>query len=269
MSEGLLNVALAQYAPLPSSAANLTALSDIVAGAASQGAQIVVAPEYSHAFLPGQYEEWATVAEPLEGEFVMGLAQISARHNGVVIVAGMLVRRDGSLPTNTIVAVGPRGVVAEADKIHLYDAFGATESAFVAPGSIAAPHLLDIGGHRLGFLACYDLRFPEVTRRLVDAGATAVVVPAQWVPGEHKVSHWQALLKARAIESQSYVLAAGQPAPHGIGHSTVIDPWGLVLGELGPDAGVLHAQLDASVVASVREINPVSRARRFEISPKP
>jgi predicted amidohydrolase len=108
-----------------------------------------------------------------------------------------------------------------------------------------------------------------VTRRLVDAGATALVIPAQWVPGEHKLSHWQALLKARAIESQCYVLAAGQPAPHGVGYSTVIDPWGVVLRELGPDAGVLQGQLDASVVSAVREINPVSLARRFDIREKP
>jgi predicted amidohydrolase len=89
------------------------------------------------------------------------------------------------------------------------------------------------------------------------------------VPGEHKLSHWQALLKARAIESQCYVLAAGQPAPHGVGHSTVIDPWGVVLGELGPDSDVLQGQLDASVVSAVREINPVSLARRFDIREKP
>lgn len=269
MSEGPLHVALAQYAPFASSAANLAALSEIVAGAAAKGAQILIAPEYSQAFLPGQYDQWGNLAEPLEGEFVTGLAQISADHDGIVIVAGLLQRRDDSLPTNTIVAVGPRGVVASAEKIHLYDAFGATESSFVAPGSTADVSLLDIGGHRLGFLACYDLRFAEVTRRLVDAGATTVVVPAQWVPGEHKISHWQALLKARAIESQSYVVAAGQPAPHGIGHSSVIDPWGVVLGELGSDAGVLHAHLDASVVESVRAINPVSRARRFDIRPRP
>jgi deaminated glutathione amidase len=269
MTEGPLHVALAQYAPFASGATNLAALSEIVAGAAAQGAQIVIAPEYSHAFLPGQYDAWAEVAEALDGEFVEGLAQISADHDGVIIVAGMLQRRDNSLPTNTIVAVGPRGVVASAEKIHLYDAFGASESSFVAPGSTAEVSLLDIGGHRLGFSACYDLRFPEVTRRLVDAGATTLVVPAQWVPGEHKVDHWQALLKARAIESQSYVVAAGQPAPHGIGHSTVIDPWGLVLGELGPDAGVLHAHLDTSVVATVREINPMSLARRFDIRPRP
>jgi predicted amidohydrolase len=268
MSEAPLHVALAQYAPVASSAANLAGLSEIVAATAAQGAQIVIAPEYSQAFLPGQYEEWGNLAEPLEGEFVTGLAKVSADNGGIIIVAGILERSDNSLPTNTIVAVGPQGVVARAEKIHLYDAFGASESSFVAPGSTAAVNLLDIGGHRLGFLACYDLRFPEVTRRLVDAGATTVVVPAQWVPGEHKISHWQALLKARAIESQSYVVAAGQPAPHGIGHSTVIDPWGVVLGELDSDAGVLHAHLDASVVASVREVNPVSRARRFEVRPQ-
>lgn len=269
MSEGPLHVALAQYAPVASSGANLTALSEIVASAATEGAQVVITPEYSQAFLPGHYEEWANLAEPLEGDFVTGLAQISADNDGVIIVAGMLQRRDDSLPTNTIVAVGPRGVVASAEKIHLYDAFGASESSFVAPGSTAEVNLLDIGGHRLGFLACYDLRFPEVTRRLVDAGATTVVVPAQWVPGDHKVTHWQALLKARAIESQSYVVAAGQPAPHGIGLSTVIDPWGVVVGELGSDAGVMHAALDASLVETVREMNPMKRARRFDILPKP
>ena len=269
MTEGPLRVALAQYAPAASSAVNVVALADIVATAASQGARVVVAPEYTQAFLPGQYDAWAELAEPLDGEFVEGLARISADHDGVVIVAGMVQRRDNSLPTNTIVAVGPQGVVASAEKIHLYDAFGASESSFVAPGSTAEVDLLDIGGHRLGFLACYDLRFPEVTRRLVDAGATAIVVPAQWVPGDHKVDHWQALLKARAIESQSYVVAAGQPAPHGIGHSTVIDPWGVVLGELGSEAGVVLAELDSSVVATVREMNPMSPARRFEVHPKP
>lgn len=269
MTEGPLGVALAQYAPAASGAMNVVALADIVATAASQGARVVVAPEYSQAFLPGHYDAWAELAEPLDGEFVEGLARISANHDGVVIVAGMLQRRDNSLPTNTIVAVGPRGVVASAEKIHLYDAFGASESSFVAPGSTVEVDLLDIGGHRLGFLACYDLRFPEVTRRLVDAGATAVVVPAQWVPGDHKVDHWQALLKARAIESQSYVVAAGQPAPRGIGHSTVIDPLGVVVAELGSDAGVVLAELDLSVVATVREMNPMSRARRFEVHPKP
>lgn len=268
MTDGVLRVAMAQYAPSASSASNLEALSVVVGEAQAQGAEVVVAPEYSQAFLPGQWEEWASLAEPLDGQFVTGLAEISARHDGVIIVAGMLRHSEGSLPTNTIVAVGPHGVVAWAEKIHLYDAFGATESSFVAPGTTTEPQLLDMGAHRLGFLACYDLRFPEVTRRLVDAGATTVVVPAQWVPGEHKRDHWQALLKARAIESQSYVLAAGQPMPHGIGHSTVIDPWGVVLGELGPDEGVLHAELDAGMVAAVRDINPVSKARRFDISPK-
>ncbi len=269
MSEGSLHVALAQYAPAASATANLAALAGIVAEAAAQGARVVVAPEYSQAFLPGQYDAWAELAEPLDGEFVEGLTQISDSHAGVVIVAGMLQRRDSALPTNTIVAVGSQGVVASAEKIHLYDAFGASESSFVAPGCTAPVSLLDIGGHRLGFLACYDLRFPEVTRRLVDAGATTVVVPAQWVPGEHKVAHWQALLRARAIESQSYVVAAGQPAPYGIGHTAVIDPWGVVVEELGSDAGVVHAELDPSVVQTVREMNPMDRARRFEIHPKP
>jgi predicted amidohydrolase len=269
MTRGTLSIAIAQYAPLESSEGNFAAIAPIVAQAAGKGAEVVVFPEYSQAFMPGRYELWPSLAEPLDGPFVSGLQKISAECGGVVIVAGMLRESASPLPTNTIVAVGAKGVLVVADKLHLYDAFGASESSVVAPGELGEVELLEIGGHRLGFMACYDLRFPEVTRRLVDAGATALVIPAQWVPGDHKYEHWSTLLRARAIEAQCYVIAAGQPAPHGIGHSALVDPWGVVLGELGAESEVLHGSLELSVVEQVRSANPVAAARRFTVAPRP
>lgn len=263
-----LSVALAQYAPHPDSASNVSAISALAEAAHRAGARVLVLPEYAQAFIPGGGPSWASVQETLDGYFVTEMAALSQRLDGLVIVAGMLVAHQGSLPRNTIVAVGPGGLLARAEKLHLYDAFGVTESASVSPGDIEAPEIVDIGGLLWGFLACYDLRFPEVARRLVDAGAQCIVVPAQWITGEHKIDHWTTLLRARALENQSFVLAAGHPGPHGIGHSTAIDPWGVVLAHAGDGPELLVAHLDSALPSAAREANPMALARRFRVTPR-
>lgn len=266
MSETPVGVALAQFAPGPRSIDNVAAITAFAQDAHDRGARMLIVPEYSQAFVPGGGPAWAEIAETLDGEFVTALAALSSRLDGLVITAGMLERVPGSLPRNSIVAVGPSGVLARAEKLHLYDAFGAEESRSVSPGVVDSPQILDCGGIRWGFLACYDLRFPEVSRRLVDAGATCLVVPAQWVPGLHKSEHWSALLTARAIENQCFVVAAGHPAPHGVGLSVAIDPWGVTLGtaSLGPE--LLVVSLDPALPGIVRAENPMAPARRFDVT---
>jgi deaminated glutathione amidase len=263
-----VNVALAQFAPTALCSDNIAALTVLAQDAHRRGAEIFVAPEYAHAFIPGGGRAWAQVSQTLDGEFVTALADLSSALDGMVMVAGMLERGDADLPFNTIVAVNAGGVVARATKLHLYDAFGAQESESVTPGVIGAPQVLRHGPLRIGMQACYDLRFPEVTRALVDAGANTIVVPAQWVPGDNKVSAWQTLLRARAIESQSFVVAAGQPLPHGIGHSSVINPVGHEILEMGGDSNLALATLDPSLVTDAREANPMARARRFDVVPR-
>jgi len=266
MASNLVTVALAQYAPHPESASNVAAMTAVVHDAHAAGAQVVVFPEYSQAFVPGGGPAWASVAESLDGPFVTEMAALSARLDGVIIVSGMLVAEERTAPRNTIVAIGPQGLLARSEKLHLYDAFGTTESDSVSVGDIEPPQIIDIGGLRWGFLACYDLRFPEVSRRLMDAGATCLVVPAQWVPGPHKREHWNTLLGARALENQCFVVAAGHPGPHGIGHSAAIDPLGVVLGHVGDGPELLIVALDPASVHSARDTNPMARARRFSIT---
>jgi deaminated glutathione amidase len=268
MTQDTVTIALAQFAPSEFVDENIAAIAALAQEARNAGATMMITPEYSHAFVPGGGPSWARLAQDIDGEFVTALSELSANLEGLVIIAGMLVAQSGGLPINTSVVVGPEGLIARSEKIHLYDAYGTRESDSVTPGSIEAPDISSHGVLQVGVLACYDLRFPEVSRRLVDAGANTVVVPAQWVPGDHKVDQWMTLLRARAIENQCFVLAAGHPGPHGIGHSAVIDPWGQVVASLDDKPGLLVATLEGGQVGAVRSLNPMESARRFSVVPR-
>jgi predicted amidohydrolase len=115
----------------------------------------------------------------------------------------------------------------------------------------------------VGLMTCYDLRFPELARLLVDAGAELIVVPAAWVAGPRKVDHWTTLLRARAIENTVHVVGVGQPGPRYTGHSMVVGPWGDVLVEAGDTAATLRAEVDRDAVAEVRRTNPSLANRRL------
>jgi predicted amidohydrolase len=261
-----LVIAMGQYAPMDSTIGNLTRIEGIARGAHAEGAFVLVLPEYSQVFIPGDGPAMAKAAEPLDGEFVKGLTSISQSLEGLIIVAGMVMGPD--TPRSAIVAIGETGVLAVAEKIHLYDAFGGAESSYLAPGQIDAPQLLHIGEHTLGFLPCYDLRFSEVAAWLVEAGATTLVVPAQWVPGVNKVDHWETLLRARAIESQCFVLGVGQPEPHGVGYSTAFSPAGEVLARMDSMEGHSVVSLASALVTASREANQMARSRRFQVVPR-
>jgi predicted amidohydrolase len=163
---------------------------------------------------------------------------------------------------NTLVVVGPDGgLLASYRKIHLYDAFGYVESQRLIPGPVA-PVTFGVGDARFGLMTCYDLRFPELAAALVDAGADALLVPAAWLAGPHKVDHWSTLLRARAIETTSYVVAAGQCGSHYVGTSVVLDPMGLTVATLADEPGTAVAAIDLQRVAEVRKVNPTLKNRR-------
>jgi predicted amidohydrolase len=124
-----------------------------------------------------------------------------------------------------------------------------------------------VDGVRFGLQTCYDVRFPEVTRRIVDAGADVLALPAEWVPGPLKEDHWRTLVRARAIENTIYVAAADQCAPTGAGNSMIVDPMGVVVAALGETAGIAAADVSPERVAAVREKNPALALRRFTTVP--
>ncbi|GAA3537138.1 hydrolase [Aeromicrobium flavum] len=226
------------------------------------GQDLVVLPEaMMHDFGPPEHD-LAAAAEPLDGPFVNLLSQ-QARRLGSTIVAGMFERTD-DLPYNTLVVLGPDGeLVTTYRKIHLYDSFGYRESERLRAADIA-PVVIPVGDLSLGLMTCYDLRFPELSRALVDAGAEAFVVPAAWVAGEHKVEHWRTLLRARAIENTVWVAAAGQGGSRYSGHSLVADPWGTIVVEAAGGNEQVTAQMTVDAVRRSREVNPSLANRRMQ-----
>lgn len=263
----MVRIAVAQLAPGADVAANLEAVARLIAEAGEAGAELVVLPEYASFFEPRMGPRFAEHAQSVDGPFIEAVRSAAA-DAGLVAVLGLVEAASGERFHNTAVAVSGDGVVARYRKTHLYDAFGATESAWVEPGALEPPQTFLVGGLRVGLQTCYDLRFPEVTRVLADAEVDLVLVPADWVPGPGKVHHWRTLLTARAIENTAFVAAAGQIPPAGVGTSLVIDPAGEVLAELGEERGLAVVDLDPARITEVRTANPALRLRRYTVLPR-
>lgn len=261
----MIGVAVAQFAPTDDKAANLAVVEEFTARAAARGARVVLFPEYASYFIHPFDDSLPRGAEVVGGPFAAELQRIAGAH-GVVIVAGLLERAEApDKVRNTVIAVGVSGLLARYRKLHLYDAFGQRESDWVQAGDIEPPETFEVDGIRFGLMTCYDLRFPEVTRTLADAGAHVVLVAAQWVRGPLKEHHWRTLLAARAIENTLYVAGADHPPPLGVGASTIVDPQGVQVAGIGTESDVAVAWIDAAAVDRVRVTNPALRLRRFRV----
>ncbi len=265
---GAVHVSLVQTAAAADSAQQRKRVEewcDRVAEAPGDTPDLVVFPEGVMHDFGTPDDDLAAAAEPLDGPFVALVAE-QARRLSTVVVAGMFERGDdGERPYNTLVALGPDGaLVGVARKVHLYDSFGYRESDRVRAGDVAVT-VLPLGGLRLGLMTCYDLRFPEYARLLVDAGADTVVVPAAWVRGPLKEDHWTTLLRARAIENTTYVLGAAQCGATYSGRTQVVDPLGVVVAAAGDEETVVSARLDPDRLVQARERNPALRHRRVSV----
>lgn len=267
-SPGLV-VAVAQFAPVADAVANLASIRSLVQSAARRGANLVVFPEYASYFSGALGQDFVDNAEALDGPFITGIASLATEF-GVHVVVGLVERIDEPHRfSNTLVAIGPAGTcLASYRKLHLYDAFGDRESAWVREGEIEQPEVFEAGDFVVGLQTCYDLRFPEITRRLADAGATLVLVPSEWVRGPLKEHHWRTLVTARALENTLFVAAADHTPPIGVGNSMIVDPMGVTLAGLGESVGVALAELDAGRVDAVRTVNPALALRRFQTIPR-
>lgn len=225
------------------------------------GVDLVVLPELwtTGAFA---YDAFGSEAEPLEGPTFEAMAK-AASDAGVWLHAGSVPERDAGDGTlyNTSLVFSPSGDLAAAyRKIHRFG-FDKGEAVLMGAGedlvTVRLPHTV------LGVATCYDLRFPELFRGLVDAGAEAFVVPAGWP--ERRRAHWTLLARARAVENQAFVLACGTSGTHAgvpqAGHSIVVDPWGEVLAEAGPGEEVLTVDFDPASVAGTRERFPALKDR--------
>jgi predicted amidohydrolase len=267
-----MRVAVCQLSGAGDVHANVATALALVTEAARGGAELVVLPELFAKY--GSQREMRETAEPVGGPISTALAD-AARTHAAWLLGGSICEIEGDRVWNTSLLFDPSGeVVARYRKIHLYDVQlpgqrPIRESALFTPGEQLVTH--DAGDVRLGLSICYDLRFPELYRGLVVAGATALAVPSafQAVTG---AAHWEPLLRARAIEDQCYVLAAAQWGPWGpgeaghrtYGHAMIVDPWGTLVAEAaGEGDAVLLADLDPAEVRRVRATLPALGHRRL------
>lgn len=261
----LMRIALAQILSGTDPAANLQLVAEYSRQAAVAGAKLVVFPE---ATMCRFGVPLGAVAEPVDGPWADGVRRIAADSH-ITVVAGMFTPSGDGRVKNTLIAAGPHDS-AHYDKIHLYDAFGFTESRTVAPGH--DPVVITVDGVRVGLTVCYDIRFPALYTELARRGAEVIAVCASWGAGPGKLEQWTLLARARALDSMSYVAAAGQAdpgdtrpsgagAPTGVGGSLLVSPLGDVVASAGSHPQLLVADIDVGRVAEARESIAVLRNR--------
>ena len=268
-------VAAIQMCSVPDRETNLKAADDLIAEAASGGAGIVSLPE-NFSFL-GSPEQKIGQGDPASDSPTLEYLRERAVRHQIYVIGGSipLLTRDPARVSNSCFAIGPDGsVLARYDKLHLFDvsideANTHRESDHVTPGENVVT--FDAEGLTIGLSICFDLRFPELYRRLAGVGADAVFVPSAFTVPTGR-THWEVLLRGRAIENQCYMVAPAQIGEHvagrkTYGHSMVVDPWGLVLAEAPDRPGVIWADLDTDYITDVRRRLPALSARRTDLFP--
>ncbi len=277
---GMTRVAVTQQNSNDEVEKNLDTTERLVREAADRGAELVVVPE-CFAFM-GHEKDYFAISEKLPGHGIaeeeagpiFRRCQHIAREAGVEVIFGGFWERGEDRVKNASICLRADGALAAAyRKIHLFDVDLADgtklcESAMVQRGEEVV--VVETVAGPLGMTICYDMRFPELYRQLVDKGAKLLTMPAAFTLMTGK-DHWEVLLRARAIESQSYVLAAAQVGRHVFadgsgnrqswGHGMIIDPWGTVLAQCGAGEGVAVAVVDLDYLSDVRARLPALRHR--------
>lgn len=274
MADKKPKIAAVQMATGPNVSANLLETERLVAEAAECGAGLVVLPE-NFAFMGKRDEDQLALGE-VEGDGPLQtfLAQL-ARKFAVWLVGGtipMAVRNAGKVRSACLLYDDRGERVARYDKMHLFDVHLVdaderyVESATIEPGSDVV--VVDSPFGRLGLAVCYDLRFPEMFRIMLDRGADILAIPASFTAITGK-AHWEVLVRSRAIENLAYVVAAAQGGYHingreTHGHSMVVDPWGSVLAQVPRGNGIAAGMLDREYQATVRRTFPALDHRRLK-----
>jgi predicted amidohydrolase len=254
--------------------ANLDAATKLIGEAKDAGADYILTPEMTNIMEVNRARLFAAIVDE-DSDHCLVVFRELARTLGIYLHIGSLaVKVSPDKAANRSFLINSQGeIAARYDKIHMFDVDLANgesyrESQNFRSGEIAV--VTDLPWGRLGLTVCYDLRFPSLYRALAEAGASFLAVPSAFTrqTGE---AHWHVLLRARAIENGSYVLAAAQGGKHEngretFGHSLIVDPWGRVLAEGGTEPGVIIADIDPAEVAAARaRIPSLQHGRRFEV----
>lgn len=281
----MVKVSIVQMKSSPDKEENLAFSLEQIEQSARKEAKIVCFPEFQMSFSPPSQssKELFSISESLNGNFVEQLKK-SAKENDIFIVGSIYEhtnlisnntkqkkKREGKINKNsyrvydTVVLINEQGnLISYYRKLHLYDALGFKESTKLLAGSkLFSPVISPLG--KLGTLVCYDLRFPELSRILAIKGSNALIAPSGWVQGTMKEDHWLIMCRARAIENGVYLIAPNQIGNIFCGRSLVVDPFGVVVMDMGNTEGFEIVDLDLSRIDVVRKSLPLLKNRRKDL----
>ena len=249
---------------------NLELSVDFIREAAKKKSNLICFPEFQMAYSPESQSanQLSEIAESVnDGNFITTLRK-AAKVNKISIISTIYEKSNNGSDNrvyDTVVLIDSKGEISSVyRKLHLYDALGFKESDKMMAGNmIEKPVKTSVGN--IGLMICYDIRFPEMSRILTVNGANVLISPSAWVHGVMKEEHWQTLLKARAIENGLYIIAPDQVGNIFSGRSMAVDPFGVVLLDMGNREGMEVVELDKSRVQKVRELLPLLKNRRTDV----
>lgn len=265
-----------QMSSRPDPQDNLTSVAKLLERLPAARPQLVVLPEAFCCFGAGDRAQLDMAETYQDGEIQRQLASLAKAH-GIYLVAGTIPIAAGERFSAASLLFGPDGsIVNRYDKIHLFDVDVADntkkyrESKWTKPGTEVVTAATDLGV--VGMSVCYDLRFPELFRALRQAGSDIIVLPSGFTQVTGK-AHWHALVRARAIEQQVFIVAPNQVGQHEngretYGHSIIVSPWGEILVEQEQGEGIISASVDLADVESIRKQMPVAQQNQFEVVQK-
>ncbi|WMY73295.1 deaminated glutathione amidase [Buttiauxella selenatireducens] len=256
-----MKVAVGQFAVSKDWQENVQTCIGLMERAKNAGAHLLVLPEAVLARDDNDPDLSVKSAQTVNEAFIAPLCEQS-RHDQMTTILTLHIKTTPGRAANTLLAIRDGEVIARYQKLHLYDAFNVQESRLVDAGE-SMPPLIDVAGFKVGLMTCYDVRFPEMALSLALAGADVLVLPAAWLRGPNKEMHWATLLAARALDTTSYVVAAGECGNKNIGHSQVVDPLGVVVAAANQRPALIYAELESQHLADVRAMLPVLKNRRF------
>lgn len=261
-----MKISLAQLTSSQNKEENLEKAQKYVKSAKEDEADLVVFPEIFMCYVPANsHIKLAEVAETLEGHFVSEMSKM-AQKNNIYILFGMYESKEdeNSKAYNTIVLINREGKIIESyRKTHLYDAFVNKESDRVVPSdNPIRVAKTDIGN--IGLMICYELRFPEIARKLTLEGADIIIAPTAWVKGEMKENHWSTLLASRAIENTTFIAGCNQIGNTYTGSSMIYDPMGVRLASGGEEETLITTKIEYARTKRVRKSLPCLDNRRPE-----
>jgi deaminated glutathione amidase len=264
-------VAIVQMESSENKEENLKVSVNFIKEAARKKASLICFPEFQMAFSPTKQSSRQLVNEVAEyvngGNFISTLCK-AAKLNKINIISTVYEKSRNKIDSrvyDTAVLINNEGIISSIyRKLHLYDALGFKESNKMIPGNVIEKPISTSVGN-IGLMICYDIRFPEMSRILTVNGADILVAPSAWIHGIMKEEHWQTMVKARAIENGSYLIAPDQVGNIFSGRSMAIDPFGAVLLDMGDREGMEVIEIDKSRIKEVRESLPLLKNRRLDV----